>query len=637
MVSNFDKVILERGPKVLETLDEKLSKVEIISPEKFDKFQKLNIIMETTARALGILYADVIEYRLVPNPGVELKDLDDGIFVNIERFLKLAKSIDEKLANDEKLNAKPLFYMQYSGGWFDPFSFHYEEGGYTPSDVMPGYFYQVRGPPWYIIKHKVGISIGQNEDYMNKIYAEDIKSGKLKSIEEHLNLAKNDFRKFCLENKNIEVKQGDEEKYGFWKWYAVIDIPIIAVDRGEEIILGFVSFADIPNWDYEPISDEAMSIMQKIVNKIAQPISDAFLAHQWKIQNTRLEDTLRELKDAQAELVNEQRMAGIGTLASGVAHEINNPASSILSKSETLKKLMGESIDSVCEFLMFESKDKEIYSSLLKEIVSYALNKPPLSTREVRNLKNSFRTVFEQINENLADEFAVDYSEMYFSNEQLNKITPLLKKYGAEKLTKFTQLFFNMAKTASLNLNAAQDIVNITNALKGSARIGEYGLMNIRKGLEDTLLIYKTTLINAGLDFEKDIIRKYVDVPTTFGYEAELRQVWRNLIENAVQAMEERKAKEPEYQPKLAIEASQKDNYISVTIQDNGCGIPEEVQKRIFEPLITTREQGKGTGLGLYIIKKNIEKHDGRINWQSQPGNTLFEVLLPIVSQAEPE
>jgi len=222
---------------------------------------------------------------------------------------------------------------------------------------------------------------------------------------------------------------------------------------------------------------------------------------------------------------------------------------------------------------------------------------------------------------------------MYFSNEQLNKITPLLKKYGAEKLTKFTQLFFNMAKTASLNLNAAQDIVNITNALKGSARIGEYGLMNIRKGLEDTLLIYKTTLINAGLDFEKDIIRKYVDVPTTFGYEAELRQVWRNLIENAVQAMEERKAKEPEYQPKLAIEASQKDNYISVTIQDNGCGIPEEVQKRIFEPLITTREQGKGTGLGLYIIKKNVDKHDGKISWQSQPGNTIFEVLLPIVSE----
>jgi len=284
---------------------------------------------------------------------------------------------------------------------------------------------------------------------------------------------------------------------------------------------------------------------------------------------------------------------------------------------------------------MFESKEKEIYSSLLKEIVSYALNKPPLSTREVRNLKNSFRTVFEQINENLADELAMDYSEMYFSDEQLNRIVPLLKKYGAEKLTKFTQLFFDMAKTASFNLNAAQDIVNVTNALKGSARIGEYGLMNIRKGLEDTLLIYKTTLINVGLDFEKDITRKYADFPTTFGYEAELRQVWRNLIDNAIKAMEERKAKEPEYQPKLAIETSQKDDYISVRIQDNGGGIAEEVQKRIFEPLITTREQGKGTGLGLYIIKKNVDKHDGKINWQSQPGNTVFEVLLPIVSEAK--
>ena len=423
---------------------------------------------------------------------------------------------------------------------------------------------------------------------------------------------------------------------GFAEFFYQIYVPVTrSIPEGKEII-GLISIdtpLDIPL--NEPPSKEKMESVMRMVKLAQLPIMNAAMVYELKTTNNKLESTLTELKEAQAELVNEQRMAGIGTLASGVAHEINNPASAILSKSETLKKLMSESIDSVCEFLMFESKEKEIYSSLLKEIVSYALNKPPLSTREVRNLKNSFRTVFEQINENLADELAMDYSEMYFSDEQLNRIVPLLKKYGAEKLTKFTQLFFDMAKTASFNLNAAQDIVNVTNALKGSARIGEYGLMNIRKGLEDTLLIYKTTLINAGLDFEKDITRKYADFPTTFGYEAELRQVWRNLIDNAIKAMEERKAKEPEYQPKLAIETSQKDDYISVRIQDNGGGIAEEVQKRIFEPLITTREQGKGTGLGLYIIKKNVDKHDGKINWQSQPGNTVFEVLLPIVSEAK--
>jgi signal transduction histidine kinase len=120
-----------------------------------------------------------------------------------------------------------------------------------------------------------------------------------------------------------------------------------------------------------------------------------------------------------------------------------------------------------------------------------------------------------------------------------------------------------------------------------------------------------------------EVVRNYqAQLPAVLCYPDELNQVWTNLIHNALQAMDN--------QGTLTIEAVQKDTSVLVKITDSGKGIPPEILPKIFEPFFTTKPAGEGSGLGLDIVKKIIEKHQGKIDVESVPGKTAFTVSLPI-------
>jgi two-component system NtrC family sensor kinase len=119
------------------------------------------------------------------------------------------------------------------------------------------------------------------------------------------------------------------------------------------------------------------------------------------------------------------------------------------------------------------------------------------------------------------------------------------------------------------------------------------------------------------------VVRKYDKLPLIPCYPDELNQVWTNLIHNALYAMD--------YKGTLTIHVSHRDGYIVVAFTDTGKGIPDDLQAKIFEPFFTTKPQGEGSGLGLDIVKKIIDKHHGRIEVESQPGNTTFQIILPIL------
>ncbi|MDM8565369.1 ATP-binding protein, partial [Candidatus Halobeggiatoa sp. HSG11] len=137
---------------------------------------------------------------------------------------------------------------------------------------------------------------------------------------------------------------------------------------------------------------------------------------------------------------------------------------------------------------------------------------------------------------------------------------------------------------------------------------------NIIDGIETALMLYhnKTKL---GVD----VIRNYCELPTVMCYPDELCQVWSNLINNSLQAMD--------YKGILQIEVKLQDSKIYVNISDNGAGIPPSIQAKIFKPFFTTKSTGNG--LGLDIVKNIIDKHDGMIIADSKPGQTLFSVSIP--------
>ena len=120
-----------------------------------------------------------------------------------------------------------------------------------------------------------------------------------------------------------------------------------------------------------------------------------------------------------------------------------------------------------------------------------------------------------------------------------------------------------------------------------------------------------------------EVIKNYPeDLPKIPCYPDELNQVWTNLIHNAIQAMESKGT--------LTIDVKQQQENILVSIIDSGKGIPAEILPKIFQPFFTTKPAGEGSGLGLDIVKKIVDKHRGTISFQSVPGNTTFTVQLPI-------
>jgi signal transduction histidine kinase len=185
------------------------------------------------------------------------------------------------------------------------------------------------------------------------------------------------------------------------------------------------------------------------------------------------------------------------------------------------------------------------------------------------------------------------------------------------------QLAYNLTRlqSNSKNINTAVErAAKIVFALKSYARYDSSGLKQLSKisdTLETVLELYQTQL-KKGVEVKRD----YQLLSPILCYPDELMQVWTNLMHNAIQAMEGK--------GKLEILVSERDNHVVVQFTDSGCGIPPEIQGRIFEPFFTTKPTGEGSGLGLDIVNKIVEKHEGRIECESQPGKTTFRVWLPI-------
>jgi signal transduction histidine kinase len=166
-------------------------------------------------------------------------------------------------------------------------------------------------------------------------------------------------------------------------------------------------------------------------------------------------------------------------------------------------------------------------------------------------------------------------------------------------------------------------IAEIVQAVKAYAYLDQAPMqeVDVHAGLENTLIILRHKL-REGVT----VIRQFApDLPRLAAYGSELNQVWTNIIDNAIEAMQG--------QGQLVLRTSVAHNQVLVEIEDNGPGIPPEIQPRIFDPFFTTKPLGAGTGLGLHIAHNIVSRHRGQIQVTSQPGVTCFQVSLPIQLQ----
>ncbi len=322
-----------------------------------------------------------------------------------------------------------------------------------------------------------------------------------------------------------------------------------------------------------------------------------------------------------AMLQQQEKMAALGKLSAGLAHELNNPAAAVRRAACTLQEMLPD-LQTRTMKLTTMCPSAGLMQQLLafqQQMVTRLGTIPPLPPMEQSDREE------EMVNWSVLREVANPW-EVAACFVAFGVTLPELQQLTADIPTEHTTdvLAWLYASLQSHSLlqeidHSSTRISDIVSAVKGYTYMDQGAMQNvdIHKGLENTL-----TMLNHRLK-EITIIRQYdTDLPMVQARGSELNQVWTNLLDNALDAMQE--------QGTIWLVTRCENDYVMVEIADDGPGIPQDIQPRLFDPFFTTKDVGVGTGLGLDISYRIIQDHHGTIEVQSQPGLTRFIVRLPV-------
>jgi len=318
------------------------------------------------------------------------------------------------------------------------------------------------------------------------------------------------------------------------------------------------------------------------------------------------------------------RLAALGKLSAGLAHELNNPASAAKRASSQLRDLLKRVRDASHELGKFDLTSKQRAEIERLEASLTQTGASPLDPLAASDLEDQLDSLLRSHGQNDMWQLAADLARRNFRPEALEQL--------------FLNLDADTARAALVRISTSLEISGLLNEIESSASrisdlvraIKEYTFMDqaplqnvdVVKTLENTLTILNHKLKH-GVTVRRDYRETSLSV-NSFG--SELSQVWTNLIDNAIDAMGG--------QGELYVRTYRDDNCVVVEIADNGPGISPEVMPHIYEPFFTTKGVGEGTGLGLDTVKRIIRKHHGTIQVRSKPGDTCFQVWLPVAGVA---
>lgn len=358
---------------------------------------------------------------------------------------------------------------------------------------------------------------------------------------------------------------------------------------------------------------------------LPKPFNPVFLKARLEasLRRKKLRDLEQAYLQQEVMLRQSEKLATLGKLSAGMAHELNNPVAAAQRGVEQIRAAFERHLSAhlALDAANLSTTQAEVLKGLFQVIRTCKDRMSPLDAVSRSDRESELEQWLEDSGVEEAWELAPDLVTMGYSTGELdglraNFTTTHIPAVLTWLVTGFT--IFNVLDEISEGTGRISEIVK---ALKTYTYLDQAPVQNVdlHAGLENTLVMLRSRL-KQGVIVHRQYAR---DLPVIEAYGSELNQVWTNIIDNAIAAMNGR--------GEISLHTRRDGNWVIVEITDNGPGIPKEIQSRLFDPFFTTKPPGEGTGLGLNISHNIIvQKHKGEISVTSQPGKTCFQVKLPL-------
>jgi signal transduction histidine kinase len=325
--------------------------------------------------------------------------------------------------------------------------------------------------------------------------------------------------------------------------------------------------------------------------------------------------------------LHDEKLVSLGKLSAGLAHELNNPASAIVRSASALSARLADA-DAVSRAIGSCGLSNENFAALakLRDQCLSRVGHSVLSPLEREDRENSIADWLDDhgLDANQAEALA----DADFNIEILDKLEAAVPQQALDPCVRWLASQASTRRISAEIQEAAARIHHLVDAVKGFTQMDRAAVpepVDIAQGLANTLVVSRAKAKDKSVSLSMNIPD---GLPRVSGFAGELNQVWANLIDNALDAAAGRR---------VEVTATCERDSVVVRIIDSGPGIPAEIRDRIFDPFFTTKPVGQGTGLGLDIVRRLIQRNNGQIELDSTPGRTEFRVCFPVSALSSAE